>query len=102
MPSLAEDVISMCLKEAVNNIVKHSQATICRITFYLSDDEFRMMIQDNGTGFERSKRFEGGNGLRGMEERIEFINGSLEIESDEGTTVTLSIPLAITHQKGEK
>ena len=104
MPTLAENVISMCLKEAVNNIVKHSQATICRITFYQSDEEFRMNIQDNGTGFERSRRFEGGNGLRGMQERIEFINGTIEIESesDEGTTVTLSIPLAITHQKGEK
>ena len=104
MPTLAENVISMCLKEAVNNIVKHSLATICRITFYQSDEEFRMNIQDNGTGFERSRRFEGGNGLRGMQERIEFINGTIEIESesDEGTTVTLSIPLAITHQKGEK
>ena len=102
MPRLAENVISMCLKEAVNNIVKQSQATICRIMFYQSDDELRMIIQDNGTGFERSKRFEGGNGLKGMEERIEFLNGSIEIESDEGTTVTLSIPLAITHQKGEK
>lgn len=102
MPMLSENVISMCLKEAVTNIVKHSNATICRINFYQSDDEFKMTIQDNGTGFERSKLFEGGNGLKGMQERIEFLNGSIEIESDGGTTVVMQIPLAITHQKGAK
>ncbi|MBD8038753.1 sensor histidine kinase [Solibacillus sp. A46] len=101
MPTLAENVISMCLKEAVTNIVKHSKATICRISFYQSDDEFKMMIQDNGIGFKRSHELEGGNGLKGMQERIEFINGSLEIENGDGTTVILKIPLAITHQKGE-
>lgn len=102
MPMLSENVISMCLKEAVTNIVKHSNATVCRINFYQSDDEFKMTIQDNGTGFERSKLFEGGNGLKGMQERIEFLNGSIEIESDGGTTVVMQIPLAITHQKGVK
>ena len=101
MPTLAENVISMCLKEAVTNIVKHSKATICRINFYQSDDEFKMTIQDNGIGFKRSHELEGGNGLKGMQERIEFINGSLEIENGDGTTVILKIPLAITHQKGE-
>lgn len=101
MPILAENVISMCLKEAVTNIVKHSKATICRISFYQSDDEFKMTIQDNGVGFERFNTLISGNGLKGMQERVEFINGSLEIESDEGTTVVLKIPLAITHQKGE-
>ncbi|WP_339214343.1 sensor histidine kinase [Solibacillus sp. FSL W8-0372] len=101
MPTLAENVISMCLKEAVTNIVKHSKATICRISFYQSDDEFKMTIQDNGIGFKRSHELEGGNGLKGMQERIEFINGSLEIENGDGTTVILKIPLAITHQKGE-
>ncbi|MBD8034759.1 MULTISPECIES: sensor histidine kinase [Solibacillus] len=101
MPTLAENVISMCLKEAVTNIVKHSKATICRINFYQSDDEFKMTIQDNGIGFKRSHELEGGNGLKGMQERIEFINGSLEIENGDGTTVVLKIPLAITHQKGE-
>ncbi len=39
MPPLAENVLSMCLKEAVTNIVKHSEATQCRITFDQSDNE---------------------------------------------------------------
>lgn len=40
-----------------------------------------------------------GNGLNGMRERLEFINGSFKIENEEGTTLTVSIPVTITHQK---
>lgn len=101
MPVLAESVISMCLKEAVTNIIKHSGATICRINFYQSEDEFKMTIQDNGVGLDRSKRLNGGNGLKGMQERIEFLNGAIDIESDQGTAIIIKVPLAITHQKGE-
>ncbi|MEK4427255.1 sensor histidine kinase [Solibacillus sp. FSL K6-1523] len=101
MPVLAESVISMCLKEAVTNIIKHSEATICRISFYQSEDEFKMTIQDNGVGLDRSKRLNGGSGLKGMQERIEFLNGVIDIESDQGTSVIIKVPLAITHQKGE-
>ena len=101
MPVLAESVISMCLKEAVTNIIKHSEATICRISFYQSEDEFKMTIQDNGVGVDISKRLNGGNGLKGMQERIEFLNGAIDIESDQGTAIIIKVPLAITHQKGE-
>ena len=101
MPVLAESVISMCLKEAVTNIIKHSEATICRINFYQSEDEFKMTIQDNGVGVDISKRLNGGNGLKGMQERIEFLNGVIDIECDQGTAIIIKVPLAITHQKGE-
>ncbi|WP_172954406.1 sensor histidine kinase [Solibacillus sp. R5-41] len=101
MPVHSESVISMCLKEAVTNIIKHSEATICRINFYQSEDEFKITIQDNGVGLDRSKRLNGGNGLKGMQERIEFLNGAIEIESDQGTAIIIRVPLAITHQKGE-
>ncbi|MEG0383178.1 sensor histidine kinase [Solibacillus cecembensis] len=101
MPVLAESVISMCLKEAVTNIIKHSEATICRISFYQSEDEFKMTIQDNGVGVDISKRLNGGNGLKGMQERIEFLNGVIDIECDQGTAIIIKVPLAITHQKGE-
>ncbi|MEG0472447.1 MAG: ATP-binding protein, partial [Solibacillus sp.] len=101
MPVHSENVISMCLKEAVTNIIKHSEATICRINFYQSEDEFKMTIQDNGVGLDRSKRLNGGNGLKGMQERIEFLNGAIEIESEQGTAIIIKVPLAITHQKGE-
>lgn len=102
MPGLSESVISMCLKEAVTNIVKHSGATICRVSFYQSDDEFVLTVQDNGSGILTQMQYVEGNGLKGMRERIEFLNGTLEIFNEKGTTIQIHVPVAITHQKGSE
>lgn len=100
MPVLSESVVSMCLKEAVNNVVKHSRATKCRISFSQTENEFRMAVMDNGVGISNSISYITGNGLKGMKERLEFINGSLEINSEQGTELIVHVPVAITHQKG--
>ncbi|MNH31534.1 Sensor histidine kinase DesK [compost metagenome] len=55
-------------------------------------------MRDNGQGITKKQAWRTGNGLKGMRERLEFINGSFKIESVEGTTLTVTIPVAITHQ----
>ncbi|OIB01207.1 histidine kinase [Paenibacillus sp. LC231] len=86
-----ENVISMCLKEAVNNIVKHSNATACSIVIESTEMDLVARVKDNGTGFVTDARNRG-NGLRGMRERLEFVNGSMEFTSGEGTTLVLRVP----------
>lgn len=86
-----ENVISMCLKEAVNNIVKHSNATACSIVIESTETDLVARVKDNGTGFVIDARNRG-NGLRGMRERLEFVNGSMELTSGEGTTLVLRVP----------
>lgn len=86
-----ENVISMCLKEAVNNIVKHSNATACSIVIESTETDLIARVKDNGTGFVTDARNRG-NGLRGMRERLEFVNGSMEFTSGEGTTLVLRVP----------
>lgn len=88
---MKENVLSMCLKEAVNNVVRHSKATSCHVTFESFDAELVMRIQDNGIGFDEDQ-FKDGNGLKGMLERLEFINGTLEIKSNKGTLLTVKVP----------
>lgn len=102
MPALSENVVSMCLKEAVTNIVKHSKASICQVSFNQNEDEFMLTVRDNGVGFPEKQLFAGGNGLKGMRERIEFINGTVDIQSKQGTTLRMHVPVAITHQKGSE
>ena len=80
-PLLIENVLSMCLKEAVNNIVKHSQATTCKITVNQLPTEWYIKIEDNGIGNQQTDEFLIGNGIRGMKERLEFVNGCLDIQS---------------------
>ena len=99
MPTLSESVVAMCLKEAVNNIVKHSKANYCLISITQSDNEVRLVVYDDGVGFN-TELHHVGNGLIGMRERLEFINGTLEINRKKvGTELIVHVPVAITHQK---
>ncbi|MFY3791850.1 sensor histidine kinase [Ureibacillus sp. MALMAid1270] len=99
IPVLVENVLSMCLKEGITNVVKHSRAKKCTVTIGQDNNETFIKIMDNGIGFSKSENIYG-NGVRGMRERLEFINGTVNFESNnEGTVLYISVPLAITHQK---
>ena len=99
IPTLSESVIAMCLKEAVNNVVKHSKAKHCLISITQSNNEVQLIVYDDGVGFNTELQH-AGNGLIGMRERLEFINGTLEINQKKiGTELVVHVPVAITHQK---
>lgn len=98
VPILIENVLSMCLKEVVTNVVKHSEATKCQIYFEQNSVEVIMKIIDNGKGI--GKMNFSGNGIKGIYERLDFINGNVSFENNNGTTVKITVPLAITHQGG--
>ncbi|MEK5442850.1 MULTISPECIES: sensor histidine kinase [unclassified Fredinandcohnia] len=87
-----ENIISMLIKEGINNVVKHSKASHCKIEIAQIEDEITVMIEDNGIGKNPTKDMVGGHGLQGMRERLEFVNGSLEIQSTDGTTLIIKIP----------
>jgi two-component system sensor histidine kinase DesK len=89
---IAENVVSMCLKEAVTNVVKHSSASSCTVVIEPSQIELVVRVWDNGIGMAEPFGGVKGNGLRGMKERLEFVNGSLEIVSDQGTMIVMKVP----------
>lgn len=89
---LTENILSMCLKEAVNNVVKHSGAKSCTISIEQSWKEIVMTIHDDGS-FKADEDHEiKGSGLLGMKERLEFINGSLDLRTKDGTTLIIRVP----------
>lgn len=94
-----ENVLSMCLKEAVTNVVKHSKATVCTITIHQETNEISVTVSDNGIGIPKDRG--NGSGLLGIEERLEFVNGSLTIRNDNGATIMMKVP-NVTKGKGEK
>ncbi|MFJ8246167.1 sensor histidine kinase [Peribacillus asahii] len=94
-PLLVENVLSMCLKEAVNNIVKHSHASSCKLVIKQLPTEWYIEIEDNGVGFQHKGDFFKGNGLQGMKERLEFVNGSLDIPASNGTKLVIRVPNVI-------
>lgn len=94
-PLLIENVLSMCLKEAVTNVVKHSEAGRCEIMVHQSPTEILIEIKDDGRGMPDGQERYQGHGLEGMRERLDFVNGALDIRSDHGTTIQLRIPNVI-------
>jgi two-component system, NarL family, sensor histidine kinase DesK len=97
--SLCSTILAMCLREAVTNIVRHSHATRCIIQLTASSESVDLTIQDNGVGYQVGdtcdpKPASSGNGLFGMRQRLELVNGSLTIQSEpkKGTVITISIP----------
>jgi two-component system, NarL family, sensor histidine kinase DesK len=98
-PLFVETVLSMCMKEAVTNIVKHSHADFCKIVIDELQTGVTISIQDNGVGLSARSDFFIGNGLQGMKERLEFVNGSLDIESKNGTILYIKVPNAIKNNE---
>jgi len=91
-----ENIMSMCMKEAVNNVVKHSQAKTCWIKIEQTPKDITIIVKDDGIGIDAKHALGKGNGLVGIRERLEFVNGTLEIDSHVGTTITMKIPTIVT------
>jgi signal transduction histidine kinase len=86
----------LAFKEAVNNVVKHAQATEARIRLKLQSDNFTLEIEDNGRGLgaPAADAAAARNGLRNMRKRMEDIHGEFSIGpgANGGTIVRLKIP----------
>lgn len=101
-PRLSPDIEShlyRIVQEALNNVSKHAQASHVSVILERRVDETRVIIEDDGTGFQladelmRIKR--GSMGLTGIRERVALIGGDFELESapGKGTTLFVRIPL---------
>lgn len=84
--------IFLSVKEALNNVAKHSQSSVVRINVTVHD---RMMIeiQDDGIGINMEKLRKFGNGLNNMKKRMASINGEFNIENRQGTRTTFYLAL---------
>ncbi|ARI75727.1 sensor histidine kinase [Halobacillus mangrovi] len=100
-PLLIENVLSMCLKEAVTNVVKHSEAANCKVSISQTPTEITVTVEDDGKGIPDGMEPMQSYGLKGMRERLEFVNGSLDIQSEHGTKLTLHVPNVIQNTKEE-
>ncbi|WP_418318435.1 sensor histidine kinase [Piscinibacter sakaiensis] len=89
--------ITRILREAVSNILKHSQATRCSIRLNATANEFNIVVKDDGRGLaEGAEQAMGaGHGLASMKQRAQQLDGSCEITSlpGSGTEIKLSFPL---------
>jgi len=84
-------------QEAITNAIKHSQAGQVSVRLEFAEKQFRLVVTDDGRGFEPASPQSGGGGfgLVGMRERAAVLKGKLNIRSapGQGAEVSLSVPL---------
>jgi signal transduction histidine kinase len=96
VPDYLKSVIYRILQEAMNNIAKHSKASLVRLSLKEKNDRVELAVEDNGIGFAMESITKG-LGLGSMRERAEFSGGSFDIESlaGKGTMIRASWPLML-------
>ncbi|MBM0276037.1 sensor histidine kinase [Micromonospora tarensis] len=92
LSAVADDAFRWVLREAVTNVLRHSQATRCDITVSTDLSGSTLTISDNGVGGDPRP----GTGLRGLVERLELTRGTLHIRAapDGGLRLTARVPAA--------
>lgn len=88
LPPTEETVMSLLLREAVTNIIRHASASSCKIEFQQNDEKTSLVVEDNGRGGIQQE----GNGLRGMRERVASLGGKFHVDSRRGTRLLIEIP----------
>lgn len=88
----AEQALFRVLQEALANVARHSKAAKVRITLKPENGNVKMMIEDNGIGFDDG-RITKGVGLDSMKERLMAVNGEFEVSrlQSQGTRVTATV-----------
>ena len=80
------------LQEAIQNVIKHSQAKNCIISIFKTETTDRITITDDGIGFNYTK-VKNSNGLKNISNRAKQLHASLEVNSTaQGTVIIINIP----------
>lgn len=103
LPQRIEIIVYRLVQECCNNIGKHSSATHVNISVTSSDGLLRLIVEDNGVGFnvEEALAKREAFGLSGMRERVALLGGRFAVQSypggikrERGTRISIELPIA--------
>ncbi len=95
LPQSVRRNLFLVIKETFHNILKHSGAKDVKVKVSIAGHHLKVVITDNGKGFNIADVKYSGNGLNNMEKRMNTVNGRFRLESSpaSGTTTTLEITI---------
>ncbi len=94
----SEIMIYRILLELINNTLKHAEATELSCFINIGKDKLRIEYKDNGKGFDLSKlESKDSFGLNGIQSRIDFLNGDLNVDSErgKGSRYVMEMPISV-------
>ena len=83
-------------QEALNNVIKHARASNVKVSLIKEARSVQLVIEDNGRGINQEESCRGkGNGLFNIRERVNLLQGVMEIKTatGKGTTIHIHLPL---------
>ena len=86
----------LAFKEAITNVARHSHAREMRLSVQAEGETLRIILQDDGCGFDPGNCAAGADGLRNMSDRLARLGGQCAIvsRSGDGARVEFTLPLA--------
>jgi len=89
------------VQEALNNVVKHAEATEAALGIAKEGDHVVLTIRDDGSGFDAA-RTGNGFGLVGMSERVGLLRGEISVRSEIGKGTSVRVTLPCTSNNGQR
>jgi two-component system sensor histidine kinase UhpB len=107
LPSVVSITLFRIVQEAVNNIVRHANATAATIVLQLKDGQVQLKVDDDGRGFDRERVSRSAVqshrlGLLGIRERAELLGGQVTVEAAPGQGSRLQVSIPLTDQGEEQ
>lgn len=100
LPKSYEIMLYRIIQELLNNTLKYAKASEVLVSCSKNKDVFFVTFEDNGVGFDLSEiKNKSGMGLKNIKNRVEFLNGKLEIDSKMGQGTSVYIELKISNEK---
>lgn len=91
-PARVEGILSLVVREALTNVVRHARASTCDVRLACDGAHWTLEVADDGHGAVASE----GNGLRGIRERVEALGGTVELATDTGLRLVARVPNGTT------
>jgi signal transduction histidine kinase len=95
LPDLLELTLYKIIQEMLSNVLNHSKANEVTLQINEHDDEITVLLEDDGIGFDKENIKSNGIGLSNIADRVQSIDGKLEINSgtNKGTTILVVAPI---------
>lgn len=94
LPAEVSHEVYRIAQECIGNAIKHAKAEHIQVSLAIEEDTVRLLIKDNGTGFDPEKQTKG-IGLKVIHDRVKSLNGNLSIRTAKGEGTEMEIEIKI-------
>lgn len=94
-PGSTKNILYRVIQELINNVIKHSKASSLDINVVRDTEGITASIEDDGVGFDNaSPNMNSGVGLKNIQSRLDFINGTMEVNTQPGKGTCIIVYIA--------